>query len=273
MIWGPTQVPGDGPRDLRALESVEARLRAEVSERELANSRIEMIERLAVTADLKDDFTGEHGYRVGRLSALLASALDWPKDHCNAIDVAARLHDLGKIGVPDRILLNTSELQAAERHFVSTHTVIGAELLSKSNIPQLRVAEEIARHHHEWWDGTGYPSKLSANRIPIHARIVALADMLDALTHGRPFSPPWPIERAIEEIRSRRGTQFDPELTDIFLDLVEKLRVEHPDLDGFLGQASKTSPFLQARNKIQLMLAEERENERKATVVGNDTRH
>jgi putative two-component system response regulator len=270
--WTP-QHSVEESRDLRAFESVEARLRAEVSERELANSRIEMLERLAVTADLRDDFTGEHGYRVGKLSALLASVLGWAKDPCNAIDIAARLHDLGKIGVPDRILLNTSELQVAERHFVSAHTVIGAELLSKSNIPQLRIAEEIARHHHEWWDGTGYPSKLSGKRIPIHARIVALADVFDALTHGRPFSPPWPMERAIEEIRNRRGTQFDPELTDIFLDLIEKLRAEHSDLDAYLGKAGKNSPFLQARNKIRLMLADERENERKATVAGNETRH
>ena len=156
---------------------------------------------------------------------------------------------------------------------MSAHTPIGAELLAKSNIPQLRIAEEIARHHHEWWDGTGYPSKLSGKRIPIHARIVALADVFDALTHGRPFSPPWPMERAIEEIRKRRGTQFDPELTDVFLTLIEELRAEHSDLDAYLGKAGKNSPFLQARNKIRLMLAEERENERKATVVGNETRH
>ena len=135
------------------------------------------------------------------------------------------------------------------------------------------MAEEIARYHHEWWNGAGYPSKLAGKRIPIHARIVALADVFDALTHGRPFAEPWPMDRALEEIRTRRGTQFDPDLTDRFVGLVETLRAEHSDLDAYLGMAGRNSPFLQARNKIRLMLAEEREHERKATVSGNETRH
>jgi putative two-component system response regulator len=259
--------------DLQAFHLREAQLRAQVAEREVVNSRLEMLERLAVTSDLKEEDSGEHGYRVGRLSGLLAEALVWNNDAKRAIELAARLHDLGKIAVPDRILLNSTELKEAERHFMSSHTVIGAELLAKSNIPQLRMAEEIARFHHEWWNGEGYPSKLAGKRIPIHARIVALADVFDALTHGRPFAKPWPMDRAIEEIKARRGTQFDPELTDVFLALVERLRIEHADLDEYLGRAGRSSPFLQARNKIRLMLAEERENEKKATVEGNETRH
>jgi putative two-component system response regulator len=144
---------------------------------------------------------------------------------------------------------------------MTTHTVIGSELLAKSNLPELRLAEEIARHHHECWDGTGYPSKLSGKRIPIHARIVALVDVFDALTHGRPYAAAWPIDRAIEEIRNRRGTQFDPELTDTFLELIEELRRKHSDLDAFLGEAGRNSPFLQARDKIRLMLDGERRAE------------
>ena len=104
------------------------------------------------------------------------------------------------------------------------------------------------------------------------ARIVALADVFDALTHGRPFSPPWPIDKALDQIRAGKGRQFDPDLTDLFLDLVDKLRKEHEDLDEYLGRASKSSPFLQARNRIRQMLAEERELEKKATVEGNQTR-
>jgi putative two-component system response regulator len=207
------------------------------------------------------------------LSALIAHDLKWPKDAEMALDLAARLHDIGKVAVPDRILLSSQALQEAERHFISAHTVIGAELLAKSNVPQLRMAEEIARHRHEWWNGEGYPSKLAGKRIPIHARIVAIADVFDALTHGRPFSPPWSMDRAIEEIRARKGTQFDPELTDLFLDLIERLRKEHQDLDEYLGRAGRNSPFLQARNKIRQLLAAEREIEKKATVEGNETRH
>jgi putative two-component system response regulator len=232
-----------------------------------------MLERLAIAADLKEEASGEHGYRVGRLAGLLADGLRWKIDDSRALDLAARLHDVGKIAVPDRILLTSEQLLDAERHFISTHTTIGAEILGKSNVPQLRMAEEIARHHHEWWNGEGYPSKLKGKRIPIHARIVALADVFDALTHGRPFSPPWSMDKALDEIRARKGTQFDPELTELFLELIGKLRTEHQDLDEYLGRAGRNSPFLQARNRIRQMLAEEREQEKKATVAGNETRH
>lgn len=259
--------------DLREYSGREARLRAEVAEREVTSSRLEVLERFAIASDIKEESSGEHGFRVGRLTALVAEQIGWSKDVCHSADIAARLHDIGKVAVPDRILLNSTELKEAERHFISAHTTIGAELLAKSNIPQLRMAEEIARHHHEWWNGEGYPSKLKGKRIPIHARIVALADVFDALTHGRPFSKPWPIDQAIEEIKKRKGTQFDPEITEVFLALIERLRNEHEDLDEYLGRAGRNSPFLQARNKIRLMLAEERENEKMATVEGNQTRH
>jgi len=146
-------------------------------------------------------------------------------------------------------------------------------MLGGSGVKQIELAEAIARHHHEWWNGEGYPSRLAGKRIPIEARIVALADVFDALTHGRPFSPPWTIDKALAEIRSRRGTQFDPELTDVFLGLMERLLSEHEDLDAYLGKASRHSPFLQARNRIRKMLEDERENEKQATVGGNTTRH
>jgi putative two-component system response regulator len=232
-----------------------------------------MLERLAITADLKEEASGEHGYRVGRLAAELADDLGMDSETCLAIDLAARLHDIGKIGVPDRILLTSQELKEAERHLMSQHTIIGAELLAKSNIEKLRLAEEIALYHHEWWDGTGYPKKLAGKRIPIHARIVALADMFDALTHGRPYAAPWDMDRATEEIRSRRGTQFDPDLTDRFVALIDRLRKEHSNLDEFLARAGRNSPFLQARRKIKLMLEQEREHERAETLRGNETRH
>ena len=242
--------------ELATLQLTESRLRTKVAERTAAQSRLEMFERLAVTADLKEEASGEHGYRVGRLSALMAEELGWSKEACRAIDMAARLHDIGKIAMPDRILLTSEQLKEAERHIMSTHTLVGAELLAKSNIPQLQMAEEIAKFHHEWWNGEGYPARRREKRIPIHARIVALADVFDALTHGRPFAEPWPMDRALEEIRNRRGTQFDPELTDLFLELVARLRTEHADLDDYLGKAGRNSPFLQARQKIRLMLAD-----------------
>jgi len=135
------------------------------------------------------------------------------------------------------------------------------------------MAEEIALLHHEWWDGNGYPKKLSGKRIPLHARIVAIADVFDALTHGRPYSPPWSIDEALEEIRKRSGTQFDPDLTGRFLELIARLRAEHGDLDDFLTSAGRNSPFVQARQKIKLLLERERDLEQRTTVPGNQTRH
>jgi putative two-component system response regulator len=275
-------LPSDGPPErfsrpdslyLRTLETREAQLRARVAEREAMNSRLEMLERLAVTADLKEEASGEHGYRVGRLAALVSVELGWEKRASLTIDVAARLHDIGKIAIPDRILLNSNALRDVERDYMRSHTSIGAELLGRSNASQLRMAQEIAQYHHEWWDGSGYPSKLSGKRIPIHARIVALSDVYDSLTHGRPFADPWPVDRALKEIRDRRGTQFDPDLTDVFLDLVERLRTEHSDLDSFLGMAGRDSPFLLARENIRRMLTEGRERERNTTVAASETRH
>ena len=259
--------------DFHALERREANLRARVAERRVTASRLDMLERLAITADLKEEASGEHGFRVGQLSALLAEKLGLKKETCSAIKIAGRLHDIGKLGVPDRILLNSKELREAERHFMSTHTVIGAELLAESDFPQLRMAEEVARCHHEWWDGSGYPNKLAGKRIPIHARIVALCDVFDALTHGRPYAEPWPIIKALEEIRMRRGTQFDPDITDRFLEMMEQLRATHSDIDVYLAKGAQQSPFLQARNKIKLMLNEERKNLDKEAISGAETVH
>jgi len=236
--------------DAVALERREAALRGKVAEQELFRSRIEMLERLAVTAELRDDSTGEHSYRVGKLSALLAMEFGCDEGTSFMIELAARLHDIGKIGVPDAILLKPDKLNDAERLVMRSHTTVGAELLSKSNIPHMQMAEEIARHHHEWWDGSGYPGNLSGSAIPLASRIAALADVFDALTHKRPYKEAWPLDLAIDEIARLKGRQFDPQLTDYFLVLVEKLRAEHADLDAFLGQAALASPFLQARSKI-----------------------
>ena len=228
----------------------EAVLQGKVAQQELFRSRIEMLERLAVTAELRDDSTGEHSYRVGKLAALLAQEFGCDGDTCFMIELAARLHDIGKIGVPDAILLKPDKLNEAETQIMRTHTTVGAELLSKSNIPQMQMAEEIARHHHEWWDGSGYPGNVSGSGIPLAARITALADVFDALTHKRPYKIAWPMDAALDEIATLKGRQFDPQLTDLFIVLVSRLREDYIDLDSHLGQAAQGSPFLQARSRI-----------------------
>lgn len=234
----------------KRLERQEAALKGKVAEQELFRSRIEMLERLAVTAELRDDSTGEHSYRVGKLASLLGQEFGCDESTCYMIELAARLHDIGKIGVPDAILLKPEKLNDAERQIMRTHTTVGAELLSKSNIPQMQMAEEIARHHHEWWDGSGYPGNLSGTAIPLAARITALADVFDALTHKRPYKIAWPIDAALDEIAQLKGSQFEPQLTDLFIVLVQRLRQDYRDIDSFLGQAAQSSPFLQARSRI-----------------------
>jgi len=112
------------------------------------------------------------------------------------------------------------------------------------------MAEEIARYHHEWWNGSGYPSNLSGTAIPLAARITALADVFDALTHKRPYKAAWPIDAALDEISQLKGMQFDPQLTDLFMGLVARLRRDHIDIDSYLGEAAHESPFLQARSRI-----------------------
>jgi putative two-component system response regulator len=226
----------------------------QVAQQELMKSRIEMLERLAVTAELRDDSTGEHSYRVGRLSSLLGQEYGCDDQTCFMLDLAARLHDIGKIGIPDGILLKPDRLTEAEREIMKTHTTVGAELLAQSEMPHMQMAEDIARFHHEWWDGSGYPNGIGGAAIPIAARITALSDVFDALTHRRPYKEPWPIARALEEIAYLKGHQFDPELTDMFLALIRRLQREVGDLDVYLGEAARQSPFIRAREKIATTL-------------------
>ncbi|MBC7622011.1 MAG: HD domain-containing protein [Aeromicrobium sp.] len=217
---------------------------------ELFKARIEAMERLAVAAELRDDSTGEHSYRVGRMACLLAKEAGCDDETIFMIDIAARLHDVGKIGIPDGILLKPSGFNPAERAVMEMHAEIGADVLAKSEIPHIKMAEEIARHHHERWDGKGYPAKIGGREIPLAARITSLADVFDALTHKRPYKEAWTVEATLSEMLASRGQHFDPELTDLFLGLVSRLRRETRDLDHFLGEAARASPFIQARGKI-----------------------
>jgi putative two-component system response regulator len=244
--------PGPSPDTLMAQREVRlrGRLVEQVAHQELMKSRIEMLERLAVTAELRDDTTGEHSYRVGKLASLLAQEFGCDDDTVFMIDLAARLHDIGKIGIPDGILLKADRLNEVEMKLMQTHAMIGSEILAQSNVPHMKMAEEIARFHHEHWGGTGYPFGIGESAIPLAARITALADVFDALTHRRPYKEPWSIDAALDEIARLKGRQFDPELTDLFLALVPRLVREVGDLDAFLGQAARESRFIQARRKI-----------------------
>jgi putative two-component system response regulator len=227
-----------------------------------------MLERLAVTAELREESSGEHAYRVARLASLLAREIGEDEATCAMIEVATRLHDVGKISVPDGILLKQGSLNPAEIKVMQSHCTVGAELLSESHVPQLRLAEEIARFHHEWWDGSGYPFGIGGSAIPRPARIVALADVFDALTHRRPYKPAWSVERALDYIGERSGVQFDPDLSGAFVSLVERLRHEVEDLDTYLAEAARESSFLVARKRIARALAQPMSEEVQPGPVG-----
>jgi putative two-component system response regulator len=183
---------------------------------ELAQTRLESVERLARLAEYRDDATYEHPQRVGRTAALLAAKLGLGPDVVETIRRAAPLHDVGKVGVPDRILLKPGRLVAAEFELMKSHTLIGAEILAGSTWPVLQMAEEIALSHHERWDGTGYPDGRVENEIPMSGRIVIVADNFDALTHSRPYAEAWDAGRAAAEIRRQSGQHFDPEVVEAF---------------------------------------------------------
>jgi len=184
---------------------------------ELEEARLETLERLALAAEVRDDDTGQHTRRVGHLSGVLAEAVGLPPAAVELIRRAAPLHDIGKIGIPDRVLLKAGPLSDDERTVMQTHTVIGARILGGAQSELLRTAAEIAECHHERWDGTGYPARVGGADIPISARIVAVVDVFDALTHDRPYRPAWSVERTLDMIVRGVGTAFDPKVVAAFL--------------------------------------------------------
>lgn len=196
-------------------------LEQKVAERihDLAAAQMEILERLARASEYRDDDTGQHTQRVGLVSALLAQALNLPPARVEIIRRAAPLHDVGKIGVPDNILLKPGRLTPEEFEIIKPHTTIGAALLSGGHSEMVLIAESIALTHHERWDGSGYPAGLKGEDIPIEGRIVSVADVFDALSHDRPYKKAWTVEDAVAEIERNAGRQFDPEIAAAFLGL------------------------------------------------------
>ena len=189
---------------------------------QLENAQIEMLIRLAKASEYRDDESGEHVWRVARTSALVAQELELDQERVEMILRATRLHDVGKIGIPDGILLKPGKLSDAEYEVVKTHTEVGANLLSGGQSPLIKMAEMIALTHHERWDGTGYPQGLKGDEIPLESRILAVVDTFDAMTHDRAHRRARTLPEAVEEIRAQCGKQFDPEVVNAFIRLYEK---------------------------------------------------
>jgi putative two-component system response regulator len=187
---------------------------------ELEATQVEILERLALAAEYRDDDTGQHTRRVGDTAARIAEALGWAAQDVELMRRAAPLHDVGKIAISDSILLKPGSLRPEEFERMKRHTQLGAKMLSGGRFPLLQLAEQIALTHHERWDGSGYMG-LSQEDIPIAGRIVAVADVFDALISERPYKKAWPLDEAIEEIRNQSGRQFDPRVVEAFLKALE----------------------------------------------------
>lgn len=201
-------------------------LEAHVRERtqEIHDTRLEIIRRLGRAAEFRDNETGLHIIRMSKISQVVSRVAGMGELESEILLNASPMHDIGKIGIPDRILLKPGKLDAEEWRIMQTHARIGADLLDGHDAPLLNMARDIALTHHEKWDGSGYPEGLCGEEIPLVGRIVALADVFDALTSKRPYKEAWPVEQALDYIQAQRGAHFDPYLTDTFMDSVEGIR-------------------------------------------------
>ena len=185
---------------------------------------LQLLEQLARTCVYRDRLGPGHTERVGWMAAVMAAELRLPAATVDAIRMCAPLHDLGKIAIPDDVLLKPGPLTPDERAIAEWHTTIGSLILSGSRFPLMRLAADIALTHHERWDGSGYPRGLEGSDIPIGGRIVAVADVYDALTHVRPYKAAWTVPQSVAEIVSRAGTYFDPMVVDALLRVLGKER-------------------------------------------------
>ena len=190
---------------------------------ELRETRLQIVQRLGRAAEYKDNETGMHVIRMSHFSKLLALAAGhspaWAEDLLNA----APMHDVGKIGIPDAVLRKPGPQDAAEWDTMRRHPEIGAEIIGEHPSGVLQLAREIALAHHEKWDGSGYPRGLAGEAIPLSARIVAIADVFDALTTRRPYKEPWPVQDALDHIAAQAGKHFDPALVALFAPLLPQL--------------------------------------------------
>ncbi len=191
--------------------------------KEIKETQLEIVRRLGKAAEFRDDETGEHIIRTSNYVQILAQGLGLSQPRCELLYYASPMHDIGKIGIPDSILLKPGRLTREEFEIVKLHTIIGAEILSGTELPLLEQAREMALSHHEWWNGKGYPYGLKGEQIPLSGRIMAVADVFDALTNDRIYKKAWPVEKALDYIKENAGIQFDPQVTKVFFELKDEI--------------------------------------------------
>lgn len=220
------------------LEDRNVSLELEVQARsfQVQSAQLEVLHRLAVAAEYRDDITGRHAGRVGMLAGRLAEEYGVGAEDVSLLREAAPLHDVGKIGIPDAILLKPGRLSEEEFEIMKGHTTIGGMILSKGSFRLLDFAKEIALSHHEWWDGSGYPNGLAGEDIPLAGRLVAIADVFDSISHERPYKKAFSVERTLEIMHEEGERHFDPHLLALFTDLVRA-----GEMEGFRNPPSKTN--------------------------------
>lgn len=212
-----------------------------VSASQLEQSYHEAIRMLGEAGEYKDADTGLHIWRMASYSRALAAEAGWSASECQKIELAAPMHDVGKVAIPDAVLRKPGKLDETEWVTMKTHSMIGYHILSRSQAPILRMAAIIARSHHEKWNGTGYPDGLAGDDIPEIARIVAIADVFDALTMHRPYKEAWPIDRVIETMTADAGTHFDPNLMEHFNNIMPDILALKDDWQKREAAARQTS--------------------------------
>jgi putative two-component system response regulator len=220
---------------LRVREALRTRgltvsLEDRISERteKLKGAESEAVRRLAMIAELRDYADGEHPKRVGDTSASIAAEMGFSEARVELVRAAAPLHDIGKIAIPEEILLKPGALTLEEFDIIQSHTTLGARLLGGSDTEVFQLAEEIALYHHENWDGTGYTPGLAGEAIPVVARIVTVADVFDALTHDRPYKRAWTWDEAVQWISEQAGQKFDPAVVEAFREVQSMRLPEQP---------------------------------------------
>jgi putative two-component system response regulator len=205
---------------VKSLETEHVRGLLRRSEESLERSRLETVHKLSLAVEMRDQVTGHHLSRMGAYCEEIARRMHLPEEVCNIISLAAQMHDIGKVAIPDRILLKRGPLDEDERALVETHAEIGKQILQGSESPILTLAESIAWTHHEKVDGSGYPRGLEGEEIPIHGRIAAVADVYDALTRDRPYRQAMPVAEATSLMADGRESHFDPDVLDVFMNAV-----------------------------------------------------
>jgi putative two-component system response regulator len=191
--------------------------------KELKDTRLEVIRRLGRAAEYRDDMTGFHIIRMSRYSQLLALAAGMQEEDAELLLNASPMHDIGKIGIPDSVLMKPGKFEPEEWKIMQSHVDIGVEILSGSDSVLMNMAAEVAQNHHEKWDGSGYPRALAGENIPLTGRIVAVADVFDALTSERPYKKAWSIEDAIEYLKEQSGKHFQPRLVELFIGIFPEI--------------------------------------------------